>query len=55
MYLVINYNCTLFVKYLITCNGTFQHVAAITDGQENKSPNQNDTPNTPQVRFKICI
>ncbi|KAL0884012.1 hypothetical protein ABMA27_016055 [Loxostege sticticalis] len=24
------------------------HVAAITDGQENKSPNQNDTPNTPQ-------
>ncbi|KAL0839666.1 hypothetical protein ABMA28_016327 [Loxostege sticticalis] len=25
------------------------HVAAITDGQENKSPNQNDTPNTPQV------
>ncbi|KAL0839665.1 hypothetical protein ABMA28_016327 [Loxostege sticticalis] len=27
----------------------FKHVAAITDGQENKSPNQNDTPNTPQV------
>ncbi|KAL0839662.1 hypothetical protein ABMA28_016327 [Loxostege sticticalis] len=26
----------------------FKHVAAITDGQENKSPNQNDTPNTPQ-------